>query len=171
MRYADDFVILARYMGRRIEAFVEETLEGWMGLKTNRDKTRTVRLTEPGASLEFLGYTFRYDRDRHGRPKRYWNMFPSKKALAREREKLRGMTSPRMCWVPIPVLVGRINRHLRGWANYFGRGYSRRALREVNRFVRERLVRHLKRRSQRPFRPPEGVTWYSQFQQWGLVYL
>jgi len=171
VRYADDFVILARYVGGRISGFVEDTLEEWLGLTINREKTRVVRLTEPGASVDFLGYTFRYDRDLFGREGRYLRACPSKKALAKERDALRELTSPRLCFVPIPTLIRWLNRHLTGWKNYFQWGHSRRALREVNRFVRERLVRHLRRRSQRPFRPPEGVSWYAQFQRWGLVYL
>jgi len=78
VRYADDFVILARHVGRRIKDFVESTLEGWMGLTINRDKTRVAKLADPGESLDFLGYTFRYDRDRYGRPDRYLNLFPSR---------------------------------------------------------------------------------------------
>ena len=37
--------------------------------------------------------------------------------------------------------------------------------------IRDRLVQHLRRRSQRPFRPPEGVTYYEQLQKMGLLYL
>ncbi len=48
-----------------LEALIEEKLEVWMGLKLNREKTRVVELREEGASLEFLGYLFRWDRDRH----------------------------------------------------------------------------------------------------------
>jgi RNA-directed DNA polymerase len=171
VRYADDFVILARHVGGRIENFVESTLEDWMGLTINRDKTRVLRLSKPGESLDFLGYTFRYDRDRHGRPHRYLNVIPSKKALERERQKLREMTGPRMCFKPIRVMIAEINRHLGGWRRYFGYGYPRVAFRQVNRFTRERLTRHLKRRSQRPYRPPKGVTWYAQLDRLGLVYL
>jgi RNA-directed DNA polymerase len=42
VRYADDVVILARYMGPRIRAWVEWTLEGKLGLALNRDKTRII---------------------------------------------------------------------------------------------------------------------------------
>lgn len=171
VRYADDFVILARYVGGRIARFAEDTLEEWMGLTINRRKTRTVKLTEPKASVDFLGYTFRYDRDLRGRPHRYLNAMPSKKALATEREAVRGLTSPRLGFVPIPELIGRINRHLVGWKRYFEWGYGRRACREVNRLVRERLVRHLRRRSQRPYRLAAGTTWYAEFERLGLVYL
>ena len=43
--------------------------------------------------------------------------------------------------------------------------------REINSFVRARLTRHLQRRSQRPFRPPEGETYYKYLQRNGLIYL
>jgi RNA-directed DNA polymerase len=55
------------------------------------------RLKEPGASLDFLGYTFRYDRDLKGREQKYLNMFPSEKALKRERDKLHDTTDARQC--------------------------------------------------------------------------
>ncbi len=83
VRYADDFVILACYQSRRLIDWVENLLEGRFKLTINRDKTRVVRLSEPQASLDFLGFTLRYDRDRKGRSHRYLNVFPSKKALAR----------------------------------------------------------------------------------------
>jgi len=34
-----------------------------------------------------------------------------------------------------------------------------------------RLIQHLQRRSQRPFRPPEGVSWYQHLPPWGLALL
>jgi RNA-directed DNA polymerase len=173
VRYADDFVIMARYIGPRIRSFTESLLEGRFGLRINREKTRVVRPRPDaaGESLDFLGYTFRYDRDLQGRPHRYLNMFPSKKALERERQKLREMTGPKMCFKPIRSMIDEINAHLRGWSNYFNRGYPRAALRRVNAFVRERLMNHLKRRSQRPYRPPKGITWYAQLERLGLAYL
>jgi RNA-directed DNA polymerase len=171
VRYADDFVILARYVGDRIEQFVEQTLHGRFDLTVNRDKTQTVKLHKPGASLDFLGYTFRYDRDLRGRDHRYLNLFPSAKAMQRERDKLKEMTGPKRCFVPIPALIYQVNEHLSGWSNYFGHGYPRDAFRQINRFARERLTRHLQRRSQRPFQPGEGSTWYAQLHRLGLVSL
>jgi RNA-directed DNA polymerase len=168
VRYADDFVILAKYVGGRIEQFVEQTLHGRFGLTVNRDKTRTARLNRPGASLDFLGYTFRYDRDLRGRDHRYLNLFPSDKSMQRERDKLREMTGPERCFLPLPALIFRINEHLAGWSNYFGKGYPRDAFRQINHFVRERLIRHLRRRSQRPYRVTGGISWYAQLHRLGL---
>ena len=171
VRYADDFVVMARYQGQRLKQRVEWLLESWMGLVINREKTRVVNLNEAGASLDFLGYTFRYDRDLRGRAHRYLNWGPSKKALAREQDKLRAMTPSRMCFKPIPALIAEVNAHLQGWANYFGQGYPRKAFRQINSFVRSRLTVHLQRRSQRAFRPPEGQSFSAHLNRLGLVTL
>ena len=168
VRYADDFVIMARFVGDRIETFVEQTLQGRFGLIVNRDKTQTVNLKKPGARLNFLGYTFRYDRDLSGRDHRYLNLFPSEKSLRRERDALRELTGPERCFMPIPALIYQINEHLGGWGNYFGMGYPRKAFRQINHFVRERLIHHLQRRSQRPYRKPDEASWYAHLQHLGL---
>jgi RNA-directed DNA polymerase len=142
-----------------------------MRLTINRQKTRVVDLRVPGASVDFLGYTFRFDRDRYRRKQRYLNMVPSAKAMTRERRRLVEMTGASVCFKPLPQLIGDLNEQLRGWAAYFGEGYPRKAFREINRFARLRLVRHLRRRSQRPWRAPHGVTAYAHFARLGLLYL
>jgi len=63
IRYADDFVIMARFISPKLRDWIEGKLEGWLGLQINREKTRIVDLRQPGQSLDFLGYTFRSDRD------------------------------------------------------------------------------------------------------------
>jgi RNA-directed DNA polymerase len=122
VRYADDFVVLARFQGDRLTVWIESKLEGWLGLEINR-------------------------------------------------EKLHEMTNHRQCFQPIPDLIEKLNRHLKGWKNYFDFGYPGMAFGEINSYVRARLTQHLRRRSQRPFRPPEGVTFYGQIQRFGLVRL
>lgn len=171
VRYADDFVILARYQSDQLIQWVESLLEGRFGLTINRQKTRVVDLKQPRASLDFLGFTFRYDCDLHGRSHRYLNVFPSQKSLARLRERIRDLTDGSRSCVPIPQVIAEINQVLRGWANYFRPGYPRMAFREVNWFVADRLYRHLRRRSQRPFRPPEGVPFTAHLRAMGLELL
>lgn len=168
VRYADDFVIMARFVGSRIRTFVEHTLETRLSLKINREKTRTAKLNTPGEVLHFLGYTFRFDQDLRGRNHRYLNLFPSEKALERQRESLRELTSHKRSFVPITAMIFEINEQLRGWSNYFKQGYPRKAFRQVNRYVQERLERHLKRRSQRAFRKRKDMSWYGQLQRLGL---
>jgi RNA-directed DNA polymerase len=169
VRYADDFVILARYVDGQIKTFVERTLQGRFGLTVNRDKTRTAKLNQPGERLDFLGYTFRFDRDRQGRDRRYLNLCPSEKAMQRERDALREMIGPKRCFLPIPSLILEINEHLAGWSNYFGKGYPRKAFRQINHFVRSRLIRHLRRRSQRPYRATGETSWYAHLHKLGLT--
>src|SRR5215470_14228562 len=171
VRYADDFVALAKQMGSETVEFIESRLEGKFQLEINREKTRVVDLREEGVSLSFLGYTFRYDRDLKGRDRNYLNVFPSKKAIQREREKLREMTNRHQSHKPIPVLIGELNRHLRGWMNYFSFGYPSSAYCEIERYVRDRLIQHLQQRSQRPYRPPQGEAWLQHLAELGLIRL
>ena len=170
VRYADDFVILARNQGEYLRDWVEAKIEGWMGLKLSQEKTRIVNLGQEGASLDFLGFTFRYDRslykDWHGR---YLNVFPSEKSQARVRDKVRQATARNKGCLAIPRMVQGVNRQLGGWKNYFNYGYPRKAFRSLNAFVEWRLYRHLKRRSQRPFKCPEGQSFYKHLMKLGWV--
>lgn len=170
-RYADDFVIQARYQGSRLKDWIEGQLEGWLGLVINREKTRTIQLKEEGATLDFLGYSFRYEKDRQGRPWRYLNLFPSTKSLEKEREKIRELTGPKQCFKPVSELVEELNEHLAGWKNYFKVGYCRREFRKINYFVQCRMVRHLHRRSQRGYKLPKGISVYAYLNQLGVIQL
>ncbi len=171
VRYADDFVVLAQRITPEIRQFIESKLEGKFGLEINREKTRVVNLEEEGASLDFLGYTFRFDRDLHGRSRKYLNVMPSRKAVRREQQALHEMTGREQNWKPLPKLIGELNRQLRGWGNYFCLGYPAQAYSQINWYVRERLFRHLERRSQRPYRIPKGETIARFFERVGLVRL
>jgi RNA-directed DNA polymerase len=171
VRYADDFVVLARYQTTTLAEFIESKLEQWMGLTLNREKTRIVDLKQTGASVDFLGYTFRFDRDHHGGTRRYLNVIPSKKAVMKQRAALRDLTSSRLCSKPIPALIADLNRNLQGWAAYFHIGYPSQAYRSLNYYVQQRLRIHLRRRSQRPYRAPAGVSLYAHLQQLGLLRL
>ena len=171
VRYADDFVVLASGRSETLKVFIEEKLEGWMGLRINREKTRCYNLKAEGQRLDFLGYSLRYDRDLRGRPWKYLNVFPSPKALKRERAKVREMTDKRQCFTPVPALIERVNRHLKGWANYYAYGYPRQAFRGMNHYVRQRLAKHLERRSQRSYKLPAGQTYYQHLNKLGLITL
>jgi RNA-directed DNA polymerase len=168
VRYADDFVVMARYQSKALTEFIESKLERWMGLTLNREKTRIVDLKQAGASVDFLGYTFRFDRDRSDRSRRYLNVVPSKKAVMKQRAALRDLTSSRLCSKPIAVLIRDLNQSLEGWAAYFRIGYPSQAYRNLNYYVQHRLRIHLRRRSQRPYRVPAGQSLYAHLQQLGL---
>lgn len=171
VRYADDFVIMARYIGPRMVSWVEGKLEKELGLVVNRDKTSVVRMGREGETLDFLGFTLRYDRDLKGRDRRYLNLFPSEKAVERIRDKIRVKTASGYK-KPLQEAIAEVNVILRGWANYFCYGYPREVFRDLNHFVRCRFQRFLKNRSQRrskPFR--QGERLYAGLKRYGLVYL
>ena len=161
-------MILARYQGVRLRSWIEQTLEGRFRLTINREKTKIVQLQEPGSSLDFLGYTFRYDQDLKGRSHRYLNIFPSRKATAKARETIRDLTSPQRCFMPVTEMIGQINQWSTGWTNYFGYGYPRVAFRAMHSFIVNRLTNHLQRRSQRAYRAPAGKSFYAHVHDLGL---
>lgn len=170
VRYADDFVVMARFIDHRIIGFIEEKIERRLGLVINREKTRVVQMHDEDARLDFLGYTFRWSRShRPGGGPRYWRAEASNKAQMRARDKLRDITSSRFCWMPVKDVVDRTNALLRGWLAYFSKGHPAKARWNLVRFAEERLVRHLRRRSQRPYRPPEGVSFFQHVHDLGLI--
>ena len=171
VRYADDFVVLARRMSPQLMQWIETQLEGRFRLTINRTKTQVVKLHDRGTSLDFLGFTLRYDRDLLGRGTRYLNVVPSKKSLAKLRDRLREMTGPRFGWKPIADLVQDLNKYLQGWSAYFGHGYPSHAFRQVNKWVQDRLCHHLHRRSQRHFQHPADQSVYRSLQTLGLARL
>lgn len=171
VRYADDFVVLTRAPDAPLQAQVEGLLETRMGLTLNRAKTRVVELGGAQASLNFLGYTFRYDRDRHGREQRYLNVTPSQAALVRERQRIHELTDHHQCFKPLPKLIDEINRQTAGWKEYFSFGYPRQALRSLNTYIHERLRQHTARRSQRKMQPRENESYTGFFKRLGLKYL
>ncbi len=170
VRYADDFVILARYQSDELTKWVKSMIEEWLGLKINEEKTTIVDLNK-GQTLDFLGFSFRYVKDRKGRDHKYLEMAPSKKSVAKERNALKELTSKKYNWMPIPELIGEINSQVTGWAAYFRKGYPRKAMRDINYFLRGALLQHLKKRSQRRYRPTKGVSMYKHLYSLGLVYL
>ncbi len=72
-------------------------------------------LNEPGSSIDFLGFTFRFDRSLHG-PGRYLNIVPSAKSLKRARSRIHDMTIRRI-QQPVQEVIGTVNRFLVGWSH------------------------------------------------------
>jgi RNA-directed DNA polymerase len=168
VRYADDFVVMARWMGRGIQEWLGKTLETELGLTINREKTHVVKLRAGQDSLDFLGYTFRYDRHLDGRPGRYLNASPSAKAVKRARLKIREAAST--VHEPFWTVIRKINGFLRGWKTYFSYGYPRRAYRVLNLYVLETLRRFFRRKSQRVRKPlKKGESYYHAIRRLGYV--
>jgi len=166
VRYADDFVILAKHVGHRIEHWVEEVLEQRMGLKINRTKTKVQHLQAPGNTLRFLGYVFRNEQAKQWNGT-YLNMLPSPEALKRIRATIKGKTSTKYCFRPATQVIEELNRTLDGWANYFSLGFCQPAYSAVDSYTTTRLILFLKHRSQRGCRRPHNQSWYAHIETLG----
>ncbi|MEO1603071.1 MAG: reverse transcriptase domain-containing protein [Pseudomonadota bacterium] len=170
VRYADDFLVMARFIDHRITNWIERTIEGRLGLTINREKTKTLNMENEGTILEFLGYAFRWSRShRPGGGPPYVRVEASKASKLRARDRIRDLTGPHLCFLPPAVVVGNLNRMMRGWLNYYSHGQPAQARWDLVRFAEERVVRHLRRRSQRPYRPPEGVSLHQHVRDLGLL--
>ena len=166
VRYADDFVIQARFISDRLRSWVETTVEGRFGLTINRAKTSLRQVTPDRTDgLDFLGYRI-WHAPKFTRPsERYLTANPSPKAMVAERLNLRKLISPRNNWMPISMLISLVNRQTKGWSVYHRQGRPSRQFYLINTFVGLRLIGHLRRRSQRPYRPPAGITWWKHLTQ------
>jgi group II intron reverse transcriptase/maturase len=136
VNYADDFVICCR--GGNAEAAMEamRRMMGRLKLEVNEDKTGLCRL--PGESVEFLGYTIgRCHSTQTGRA--YIGTRPSKKSLRRVRRAVSALTARRTTLLEAEVVVGRLNRLLVGWGNYYCLGPVSQAYRAVDAHTGHRL--------------------------------
>lgn len=169
VRYADDFVVMARHVGRRITDWLEQKLEGELGLTINRDKTRVVKLREPGERLDFLGFTLRYDRDLGGRPHRYLNVFPARKPVERYKDRVRRLTASGYKG-SLRDTIQQLNLLNQGWKGYFDYGYPRTCFRDLNWFAQQRFRVFLRHRSQRKCQPlKDGESLYAGLKRLGWI--
>jgi RNA-directed DNA polymerase len=172
IRYADDFVILARYLTPKIVEWIERTLEGRFGLKINREKTKVVDLNDPKTKVKFLGYDFRWAKTRKDPQKRYCQLQASHRAVQKAMKEIRRRTSPALGCTPVKDVVQQLNLFLRGWGQYFCRGVPSKTFSKINWYVERRMSNFLKRRSQRGYKQHlvDGG-WYAHFRKLGLMVL
>ena len=167
VRYADDFVILARKLQGEFVRKIESELEGRFGLVVNRDKTKVLDMKADKTALGFLGYEFRYVRTHYG-DGRYLTFGPSMKSVKKVCTKVKEQTLSIMKPVKNEEIVQRVNKILVGWDNYFQCGYPARMFNKVNWYVRNRLYLHFNRKSQRGYVLKYAPNFFQELQAMGL---
>ena len=147
VNYADDFVILTSRHAAEARDWTRKVMT-CLGLTLNETKTKLKEARRE--SFDFLGYTFGLRRYwRNGQE--YMGASPSKKSVARLREKVNAVLIPgnKGRWVEVR---DRLNRILRGWSNYFNYGTRRQAYRAVDNHTAERVRHFLRQRRHVPTR-------------------
>jgi RNA-directed DNA polymerase len=139
VRYADDFVVLTISRSRAEEAKrrIERVL-GELGLRLHPDKTRIVYLGEGEDGFDFLGFHHRKTPSKWG-SRRYLSKWPSQRAMASVRAKVRTHTDRCFASRDLHDIVVDLNPVLRGWGTYFRYGNSNRKFAAIDSYVHWRL--------------------------------
>lgn len=139
VRYADDLVIVCRWRSQaeRALAVLEHEL-GQLGLRTHPDKTRIVHLRH-GEGFDFLGFHHRWVKA-PGRNLWFLARWPSKRSMARARQRIRELTARALIAAPTEQIIARLNRFLAGWAAYFRHGNSARCFDKLQAHAKHRIA-------------------------------
>lgn len=140
VRYADDLVVLCATRkqaeaARELVAAVLKTL----GLRLSPEKTRIVKLAGGAEGFDFLGFHHRMGRSRKD-GRWYLLQWPSARAMASIRGKIRERTDRRYVGLSLAAVVENLNPVLRGWGTYFRYGNSARKFDAVDQYANQRLA-------------------------------
>lgn len=142
VNYADDLVICCKFRAEEAVNVMRSIMEK-LKLTVNDDKTHVCRI--PQERFDFLGYTFgRCYSSVTGRA--YIGTRPSKRSIKRMVARITEETNHCRTLLDAEYVVGRLNRKLMGWANYFCLGPVSPAYRAINTHVIQRLRRWLCRK-------------------------
>ena len=135
VNYADDFVVCGKAPAEAMRAAVERMMEQ-LRLPVNATKTRCLRV--PEEPMEFLGYRIgRNYSPRTGRA--YIGTRPSRESVRSICRKVSELTEARYGLLDPERVVGRLNRAMLGWANYFQLGQVNPAYHSIDSHATKRL--------------------------------
>ena len=164
VRYADDFVVLCSTRAQAEEARRRATAAlADLGLDLHPDKTRVVDLREGREGFDFLGCHFRARISgrlmERGIRRHYLHRWPSARSMKRARRRVKDLTGRKMVGTDLEVVIGHLNRFLRGWGNYFRTGNAHGKFIQLDRHVAWRLKRLLIKKRGRNLRAGQAARW------------
>jgi group II intron reverse transcriptase/maturase len=145
VRYADDFVVMCdtnaavEEAQRRVSAVLTR-----LGLELHPEKTRTVDLSRGREGFDFLGCHLHKRMsgpiwERKRQRVYYLHRWPSQRAMARVRARVRALTPRSRCHVDLREVIAQLNPVLRGWGQYFRTGNAAVKFVQLDRYVGDRL--------------------------------
>jgi RNA-directed DNA polymerase len=160
VRYADDFVVACPTKQRAEQARgVAGDVLVDLGLRLHPDKTRIVDLRNGAEGFDFLGFHHRMIESWKRRGRFWLHKWPSPRAMASIRGKIRDLTAPRQVGWPLEfVVVEMLNPVLRGWGAYFRQGNSSATFGAIDHYVHERMARLASRKH-----AMSGPNWADRF--------
>ena len=145
---------------------------GRLKLTLHADKTQVVYVGDGEQGFDFLGFHCRKVASKKYRGKRYFQCWPSRRAMQRVRERIKAITAPRhRLPEAIEPIVAEVNRAVRGWGAYFRVGNSTRKFHQVDDYVRERLAVFLSKKTGRrgPHRQRYDLAYFKKLGVYELV--
>ena len=152
IRFADDFVCVFEYEedARRFYEVLGKRL-GKFGLDLSAEKTQIIpfsakALGRSASSFDFLGFEFRWGKDRKGKP--HVDKRTARKSLRKSQKRL-SLWCKGNRHLKTPELFKALNTKLRGYYNYFGVYGNLSSLNAFYLYAIRALQKFLNRRSQR----------------------
>ena len=140
VRYADDcnIYVKSRRAGERVMTSVRRFIETRLKLKVNESKSAVDRAVK----RKFLGFSyFKRNGETHRRIAR--------EAMGRLRDRLRQLTR-RTTHEPLEEIIRRVNEYVTGWIGYFRLADTPSVFKEIDEWLRRRLLQVLWKRWKRP---------------------
>lgn len=174
VRYCDDFVVLCRTPRalKESQEKVENILQS-LSLKLHPEKTRHVNLAWGKEGFDFLGWHIRKRPSARFQGKHFLNRWPSQKSMKRLYVKIRRIVYRTSRVRNVRDFVQKLNPILRGFANYFRTGNSRRKFEQADKYLWMRIVlfENKRRKHKAPYWNPGRFThaWYKTLGFFDLV--
>ena len=144
IRFADDVLVMCRTRQQAEDALARlRELLADLGLEPREAKTRIVELTVGGEGIDFLGFHHKLVRSRgyqKGRGTVFLARWPSDKAMAHARDRIKELTLRSRQALSVEWVVEDLNRFLAGWAAYFRYGHSTVRFDKIRQYALRRLA-------------------------------